>query len=55
LGQKAALMPGVKLTTSACDGHILVALSGELDLTGAADAEAAIRPWWRAASTWSST
>jgi STAS domain len=28
LGQKAALMPGVKLTTSACNGHIFVALSG---------------------------
>jgi anti-sigma B factor antagonist len=42
LGQKAALMPGVKLTTSACDGHIVVGLCGKLDLTGAADAEAAI-------------
>jgi anti-sigma B factor antagonist len=35
-------MPGVELTTSACDGHLVVALCGELDVTGAADAEAAI-------------
>jgi anti-sigma B factor antagonist len=35
-------MSGVKLTTSACDGHAVVALCGELDLTGPADAEAAI-------------
>jgi hypothetical protein len=33
-------MPGVELTTSACDGHLVVALCGELDVTGAADAEA---------------
>jgi anti-anti-sigma factor len=42
LGQKAAVMPGVELTTSACDGHLVVALCGDLDVTGAADAEAAI-------------
>jgi anti-sigma B factor antagonist len=42
LGQKAAVMPGVELTTSACDGHLVVAFCGELDVTGAADAEAAI-------------
>jgi anti-sigma B factor antagonist len=35
-------MPGVELRTSACDGHIVVALCGDLDVTGAADAEAAI-------------
>ena len=35
-------MPGVELTTTACDGHLVVALCGELDVTGAADAEAAI-------------
>ena len=35
-------MPGVELTTSACNGHLVVALCGELDVTGAADAEAAI-------------
>ncbi len=41
MGQKAAVMPGVELTTSACDGHLVVALCGDLDVTGAADAEAA--------------
>lgn len=35
-------MPGVELTTSACDGHLVVALRGELDVTGAAAAEAVI-------------
>jgi anti-sigma B factor antagonist len=35
-------MPGVQLSTSACDGHAVVTLYGELDVTGAADAEAAI-------------
>jgi len=35
-------MPGVELTTGACDGHAVVALRGDLDLTGAAEAEAAI-------------
>jgi ChaB len=35
-------MPGVELSTSACDGHVVVALRGDLDVTGAADAEAAI-------------
>jgi anti-anti-sigma factor len=44
LGQKAAIMPGVELTTSACDGHLVVALCGDLDVTGAADVEAAITP-----------
>jgi anti-sigma B factor antagonist len=42
LGQKAAVMPSVELTTSVCDGHLVVALCGDLDVTGAADAEAAI-------------
>jgi anti-sigma B factor antagonist len=42
LGQKAAVMPGVELTTSSCDGHLVLALCGELDVTGAVDAEAAI-------------
>jgi anti-anti-sigma factor len=42
LGQKAAVMPGVELTNSACDGHLVLALCGDLDVTGAADAEAAI-------------
>jgi anti-anti-sigma factor len=35
-------MPGVELSTSACDGHVVVALRGDLDVTGAADAGAAI-------------
>lgn len=35
-------MPGVELSTSACDGHDVVALRGELDVTGVAEAEAAI-------------
>lgn len=35
-------MPDVELSTSACDGHVVVALHGELDVTGAAEAEAAI-------------
>jgi anti-sigma B factor antagonist len=35
-------MPGVELSTSARDGRVVVALCGELDVTGAADAEAAI-------------
>jgi anti-anti-sigma factor len=35
-------MPGVELSSSACDGHVVVALRGELDVTGAAEAEAAI-------------
>jgi anti-anti-sigma factor len=35
-------MPGVELTTSACDGHLVVALCGDLDVTGAAETEAAI-------------
>jgi anti-anti-sigma factor len=35
-------MPGVELSTYARAGHIVVALRGELDVTGAADAEAAI-------------
>src|SRR5690349_4495281 len=40
--QRAALMPGVELSTGACDGHVVVAVRGELDVTGAADVEAAI-------------
>jgi anti-anti-sigma factor len=35
-------MPGVELSTSACDGHVVVALRGDLDITDAADAGAAI-------------
>jgi anti-anti-sigma factor len=35
-------MPGVELRTSACDGHVVVALRGELDVSGAASVEAVI-------------
>jgi len=35
-------MPGVELQTSARDGHVVVALRGELDVGGAASVEAAI-------------
>lgn len=35
-------MPGVELKASVRDGCVVVALRGELDITGAADAEAAI-------------
>jgi anti-sigma B factor antagonist len=35
-------MPDVELSTGAWDGHVVVALRGELDVTGAAEAEAAI-------------
>ena len=35
-------MQGVELTSHAGDGHVVVALRGELDITGAAGAEAAI-------------
>lgn len=35
-------MPGVELSTSACDNQVVVALRGELDVTGVAEAEAAI-------------
>ena len=35
-------MQGVEMSTSAYDGHVVVALRGDLDVTGAADAEAAI-------------
>lgn len=35
-------MPGVELKTSECDGHVVVALRGELDVTGATDVGAAI-------------
>ena len=31
-------MPGGELSTSACDGHVVVALRRELDVTGAAEA-----------------
>jgi hypothetical protein len=40
-------MPGVGLKTSARDGHVVVARRGELDVNGAADAEAAIAAWPR--------
>jgi anti-sigma B factor antagonist len=35
-------MTGVELSTSACDGHVVVALRGDMDIIGAADAGAAI-------------
>ena len=35
-------MPGVQLSTRACEGHVVVALRGDLDIIGAADAGAAI-------------
>jgi anti-sigma B factor antagonist len=35
-------MQGVELSTSACNGHAVVALRGDLDITGAADAGAAM-------------
>ena len=35
-------MPGIELKTTARDGHVVVALRGELDVCGAADVEAAI-------------
>ena len=35
-------MPGVELSTSACNGHVVVALRGDMDIIGAADAGAAI-------------
>ena len=35
-------MPGAELTTSVRDDYVVVALRGDLDITGAADAEAAI-------------
>jgi anti-sigma B factor antagonist len=42
LRQRTARMPGVELSTSGSDGHVVVILRGELDVTDAADAEAAI-------------
>ena len=35
-------MPGVELEASVRDGHVVVVLRGDLDVTGAADAEAAL-------------
>jgi anti-anti-sigma factor len=35
-------MPCIELSTSACDGHVVVALRGDLDVTGVADAGEAI-------------
>ena len=35
-------MPGVELKASVCEGRVVLALRGDLDVTGAADAEAAI-------------
>jgi anti-anti-sigma factor len=35
-------MPGVELSTSARAGHVALALRGELEITGATDAEAAV-------------
>src|SRR5690348_11683722 len=40
--QRAALMPGVEPKASVRDGIVVVVLRGDLDATGAADAEAAI-------------
>jgi hypothetical protein len=42
LKQKATVMTNVDLSTRLCDGHTVVALSGELDVTGSADAASAI-------------
>ena len=42
LWQRAAVMPGVELETSTRDGHVVVALRGELDVSDAAGVEAAI-------------
>jgi anti-anti-sigma factor len=35
-------MPGVELVADACDGNVVAVLRGELDISGAAEAEAAI-------------
>ena len=35
-------MPGAELSTSACDGHVVVTLCGDLDVLGVADAERVI-------------
>jgi anti-sigma B factor antagonist len=35
-------MPGAELLTGACDGNVVVTVCGELDVTGSAEAEAAI-------------
>jgi anti-sigma B factor antagonist len=40
--QRGGPMPGIELSTSACDGHVVVALRGDLDITGAANAGAAM-------------
>ena len=42
LWQRAAVMLGVELKTTVCEGRVVVALRGELDVTGAAVAEASI-------------
>ena len=42
LWQRAAVMPDIELRASAGDGHFVVALRGELDVSGAARVEAAI-------------
>jgi hypothetical protein len=39
---EGAVMPGVERTASVYDGHVVVVLRGDLDVTGVADAEAAI-------------
>jgi anti-sigma B factor antagonist len=39
---EGGVMPGIDLRTSVCEGRVVVALRGDLDVTGAADAEAAI-------------
>jgi len=42
LWQRATIMPDVALSARIRDGHVIVALCGELDVTGAGAAEAAI-------------
>jgi hypothetical protein len=48
-------MPGMELIISACDDYIVVSLYGDLDITDAADVEAAIAAVVAPVSTWSST
>src|SRR5207245_6245071 len=41
--QRATVMPGAELTTSVRGGRVVLTLLGDLNVTGAASAEAAIR------------
>src|SRR5690348_14546094 len=41
-GPEGGPMPGVELSASACGGHVVLALHGDLDMPGAADAGAAV-------------